>query len=112
MPGTVATCARFSNASAASRLSWLIRLTSGKASHAPAGGAPVIFESDVCAVSYQGRVSCFELASGSPRWNRDLSSEVGVAVDQRFVFAADDKGAGEQFVVPAPLDAELAATLA
>ena len=61
------------------------------------GGAPVIFESDVCAVSYQGRVACFELASGSPRWNRDLSSEVGVAVDQRFVFAADDKGALHAF---------------
>ena len=61
------------------------------------GGAPVIFESDVCAVSYQGRVACFELASGSPRWNRDLSSEVGVAVDQRFVFAADDKGAVHAF---------------
>lgn len=61
------------------------------------GGAPVIFETDVCAVSYQGRVSCFELASGSPRWNRDLSSEVGVAVDQRFVFAADDKGAVHAF---------------
>ena len=61
------------------------------------GGAPAIFESDVCAVSYQGRVACYELASGSPRWNRDLSSEVGVAVDQRFVFAADDKGALHAF---------------
>ncbi|MEW6369650.1 MAG: outer membrane protein assembly factor BamB [Pseudomonadota bacterium] len=61
------------------------------------GGAPAIFESDVCAVSYQGRVACYELAAGSPRWNRDLSSEVGVAVDQRFVFAADDKGALHAF---------------
>ena len=61
------------------------------------GGAPVVFESDVCAVSYQGRVACYELASGSPRWNRDLSSEVGVAVDQRFVFAADDRGAVHAF---------------
>ncbi|MFC0253578.1 outer membrane protein assembly factor BamB [Massilia consociata] len=57
------------------------------------GGAPVLFEDDVCAVSYQGRVGCFELATGSARWTRDLSSEVGVAVDQRFVFASDDKGA-------------------
>jgi outer membrane protein assembly factor BamB len=56
------------------------------------GGAPVVFEGDVCAVSYQGRVGCFDLATGSSRWTRDLSSEVGVAVDQRFVFAADDKG--------------------
>jgi outer membrane protein assembly factor BamB len=57
------------------------------------GGTPVVFDSDVCAVAYQGRVGCFDLASGSNRWARDLSSEVGVAVDQRFVFAADDKGA-------------------
>ncbi|HEU5435121.1 MAG TPA: outer membrane protein assembly factor BamB, partial [Telluria sp.] len=57
------------------------------------GGTPVIFEGDVCAVAYQGRVGCFDLATGSNRWARDLSSEVGVAVDQRFVFAPDDKGA-------------------
>jgi outer membrane protein assembly factor BamB len=57
------------------------------------GGAPVVFENDVCAVSYQGRVGCFDLATGSPRWARDLSSEVGVAVDQLYVFAPDDKGA-------------------
>jgi len=57
------------------------------------GGVPVIFEDQVCAVSYQGRVGCFGLADGSPRWTRDLSSEAGVTVDQRFVFVADDKGA-------------------
>ncbi|MDB5790964.1 MAG: outer membrane protein assembly factor BamB [Massilia sp.] len=61
------------------------------------GGAPAIFELDVCAVAYQGRVACYELASGTPRWTRDLSSLVGVAVDQRFVFAADDKGALHAF---------------
>ncbi|MFL6674128.1 MAG: outer membrane protein assembly factor BamB [Massilia sp.] len=56
------------------------------------GGTPVVFENDVCAVSYQGRVGCFDRTTGSARWTRDLSSEVGVSVDQRFVFAADDKG--------------------
>jgi outer membrane protein assembly factor BamB len=61
------------------------------------GGAPMIVESDVCAVAYQGRVACYDVASGSPRWTRDLSSTVGVAVDQRFVFAADDKGALNAF---------------
>ena len=55
-------------------------------------GMPSIFESDVCAAAYQGRVACYDVVSGSPRWTRDLSSTVGVAVDQRFVFAADDKG--------------------
>ena len=56
------------------------------------GGAPVLFEGEVCAVSYQGRVGCFDLATGAARWTRELSSDVGVAVDQRFVFASDDKG--------------------
>jgi outer membrane protein assembly factor BamB len=57
------------------------------------GGYPVVFEGDVCAVSYQGRAGCWDVLNGSPRWTRDLSSEAGVAVDQRFVFATDDKGA-------------------
>jgi outer membrane protein assembly factor BamB len=57
------------------------------------GGYPVVYEADVCAVSYQGRAGCWDLANGSPRWTRDVSSEAGVAVDQRFVFATDDKGA-------------------
>lgn len=61
------------------------------------GGAPVLFDNDVCAASYQGRVGCFDLTTGSARWTRDLSSEVGVAVDQLYVFAPDDKGALNAF---------------
>ena len=57
------------------------------------GGTPVVFDKDVCAVSYQGRVGCFDLLTGSARWTKDLSSDAGVSVDQRFVFAVDDKGA-------------------
>jgi outer membrane protein assembly factor BamB len=57
------------------------------------GGAPVVVDNDVCAVSYQGRVGCFDLLTGTARWTKELSSDVGVAADQRFVFAADDKGA-------------------
>jgi outer membrane protein assembly factor BamB len=57
------------------------------------GGTPVVVDNDVCAVSYQGRVGCFDLLTGAPRWTKELSSDVGVAADQRFVFASDDKGA-------------------
>jgi outer membrane protein assembly factor BamB len=57
------------------------------------GGTPVVIENDVCAVSYQGRVGCFDLLTGTARWTKDVSSDVGVAADQRFVFAADEKGA-------------------
>ena len=61
------------------------------------GGAPVVFEKDVCAVSYQGRVGCFDVTTGTARWTKELSSDAGVSVDQRFVFAVDDKGAISAF---------------
>ncbi len=57
------------------------------------GGMPVLFEKEVCAAAYQGRVGCFDIATGALRWGKELSSEVGVSVDQRFVFAVDTKGA-------------------
>ena len=59
------------------------------------GGTPVVIESDVCAVSYQGRAGCFDLMTGTARWTKEVSSAVGV--DQRFVFAADEKGAVTAF---------------
>ncbi|WP_136418234.1 outer membrane protein assembly factor BamB [Herbaspirillum sp. ST 5-3] len=55
-------------------------------------GSPVVAGRDVCAVAYQGRVACFDAATGSTRWAKDLSSDVGVAVDERFVYAADEGG--------------------
>lgn len=56
------------------------------------GGMPVVIDGEVCAVSYQGRVGCFELSTGSARWTKELSSNGGVAVDQTGLFAASDKG--------------------
>jgi outer membrane protein assembly factor BamB len=68
-------------------------------------GAPVIAGNDVCAVAYQGRVACFDLATGSPRWAREISSEVGVGVDQRFVYVADERGAVTAFTRDAGISA-------
>ncbi|MYM37349.1 outer membrane protein assembly factor BamB [Duganella sp. FT50W] len=56
-------------------------------------GTPVVADKDVCAVSYQGRVACFDATTGAPHWSKATSSDKGVAVDQRFVFVSDDKGA-------------------
>lgn len=55
-------------------------------------GTPVVAGRDVCAVAYQGRVACFDALSGSPRWGAPFSSDVGVAVDERYVYAADERG--------------------
>ena len=56
-------------------------------------GLPVVTEREVCAVAYQGRIGCFDLASGNATWTRELSSTAGLAVDGRYVFVSDDKGA-------------------
>jgi len=55
-------------------------------------GTPVVAGGDVCAVAYQGRVACFDAVNGEPRWAKSFSSDVGVGVDERSVFAADDQG--------------------
>ncbi|MDO8653652.1 MAG: outer membrane protein assembly factor BamB [Undibacterium sp.] len=60
---------------------------------ADVSGTPAVIGQVVCTAAYQGRVSCFDLASGAVRWSKNLSSEVGVSVDERFVFAVDNAGA-------------------
>ncbi|HMM54285.1 MAG TPA: outer membrane protein assembly factor BamB [Candidatus Desulfobacillus sp.] len=55
--------------------------------------APVAGEREVCAVAFQGRVACFDLASGNHLWSRDLSSTAGLDMDERALYVADDKGA-------------------
>jgi len=55
--------------------------------------APVLDEKQVCAVAYQGRVACFELKSGNLIWAREVSSSMGLAMDQRALYVTDDKGA-------------------
>ncbi|CAJ0782699.1 Outer membrane protein assembly factor BamB [Ralstonia psammae] len=54
-------------------------------------GAPSINGSQVCAASFQGRVACFDMSTGAPRWGRDFSSPTGVTQDDDGLFAADEK---------------------
>lgn len=56
-------------------------------------GTPVVAGRDVCAAAYQGRVACFDAVTGAPRWAKDLSSDVGVGVDERHVYGVDERGA-------------------
>lgn len=55
-------------------------------------GTAVLSRSEACAVAFQGRVSCFDLASRSVIWTREFSSSVGLDRDEGMVFvtAADD----------------------
>lgn len=55
--------------------------------------SPVIDGRDICAVAFQGRVACFDLGTGNLAWARDMSSAAGLALDARYVYVTDDKGA-------------------
>ena len=54
---------------------------------------PAIDGTQICAVAYQGKVSCFDLGQGGALiWSRDLSSAAGLALDGRYLFVTDDRG--------------------
>jgi outer membrane protein assembly factor BamB len=51
-------------------------------------GAPVVLGKVMCAVSYQGRIVCFDIAAGGrPAWFKDFSSLAGLTLDNRHVYA-------------------------
>lgn len=55
-------------------------------------GMPALLGRDICAAAYQGRVACVDAGNGTVKWARELSADVGPGIDQRFLFAADEKG--------------------
>jgi len=60
-------------------------------------GDPVLQGSEVCAAAYQGRVACYEAASGRQLWAREVSSLTGVSLDARYAFVSDERGAVQAF---------------
>jgi outer membrane protein assembly factor BamB len=54
---------------------------------------PVIEDRQVCAAAYLGRVACFEPQRGAPFWSREFGSLGGLALDNRYLYITDDKGA-------------------
>lgn len=55
-------------------------------------GAPVAQGKLLCAGSFQGRVTCFDVTRGTAVWGRDLSTSVGIDSDSSQVFATDERG--------------------
>lgn len=58
---------------------------------------PVVEGGAVCAVSYQGRVACFDSDSGRQLWVRETSSVAGLDIGNRAIYVTDDKGAVQAF---------------
>ena len=53
---------------------------------------PVVDDEEVCAIAFQGRVACFDVAQGSPLWNRDISSDKGMMLLRKYLYISDAKG--------------------
>ena len=60
-------------------------------------GDPAVQGREVCAAAYQGRVACYESATGRQLWAREVSSLTGVSVDARYAFVSDERGAVQAF---------------
>lgn len=58
---------------------------------------PVTDGQTLCAAAFRGRIACFEENNGNPIWSRELSSLTGVAMDPRYVYATEVKGAVQSF---------------
>lgn len=54
---------------------------------------PVADEQQICAVAYQGRIACFEIANGNQIWARDVSSSAGLAMNNEYIYVSDAQGA-------------------
>lgn len=50
---------------------------------------PQIFEDSVYVVGFQGKVVAIDIRSGKPRWNKEMSSFSGLAVDKDTVYVSD-----------------------
>jgi len=55
-------------------------------------GQPLVMGDLLCAVAYQGRVTCFNAAEGGRTvWANNISSVVGLAADQSQVYVPDSR---------------------
>jgi outer membrane protein assembly factor BamB len=56
-------------------------------------GVPVPIGKQLCAASYQGKVTCFDVTRGVAVWGREISTAVGIDADDQRVYVSDDRGA-------------------
>lgn len=53
---------------------------------------PVVDDEQVCAIAFQGRIACFDVAQGSPLWNRDIGSDKGMMLLRKYLYLSDARG--------------------
>jgi outer membrane protein assembly factor BamB len=60
-------------------------------------GTPLLSGRELCAASYQGKLTCFDAASGRALWAKDVASQSGLEIDNRIVSVVDEGGIVQAF---------------
>jgi outer membrane protein assembly factor BamB len=55
-------------------------------------GAPVVEPGRICAVTYQGRIGCYETERGTQLWSRTASSAGSLGADSTALYYAEENG--------------------
>ncbi len=50
---------------------------------------PMLDDSQVCAVAFQGHLACFDADQGASLWNRDISSDKGLTMSRKYLYLSD-----------------------
>ena len=50
---------------------------------------PVVDDEQVCAIAFQGHAACYDVAQGSPLWNREISSDKGMMLLRKYLYLTD-----------------------
>jgi len=53
---------------------------------------PVVDDEQVCAIAFQGRLACYDIAQGSPLWNREISSDKDMTLLRKYIYLGDANG--------------------
>lgn len=53
---------------------------------------PVVDNTSVCAIAFQGRLACFDIKQGAMLWSRDISSDKGISLLNKYLYTSDDQG--------------------
>ena len=53
---------------------------------------PIVDDVQVCAIAFQGRVACFDIAQGSQIWNRGISSDKGMMLLRKNLYLTNARG--------------------
>jgi outer membrane protein assembly factor BamB len=54
--------------------------------------APAIESDQACAVTYQGRIGCYDIARGTLLWSREASSAAALGIDPITIYMSDSRG--------------------